>query len=399
MGVEIRPAKPDEMDEYYRVANTALVLPPGTLQGVNPEWTFCAFEDGNLATSFAAWPLTMRFNGVGIPVAGVTTVGTLPVYRRRGNLRKIMTAYFEMLHDRGDPSIAILYASRAAIYQRYGYGIVSSRNSYRIEPRFLQFANPVETPGRFRELGDSDEEFGVLVDLYRRFRSSRTGYTHRGRAMWKAGVLADATSGGVLGRVVYEENGTPLGYTVYAIASTDAQPGPQQKLTIRDVTWLSASAYQAIWQYYANMDLVVEIAWERAPTDDPLPHMLIEPRMLQAVSGDGLLGRIVDVEQALVKRPYPEDATLIFEAIDELCPWNNGRWKLETAGSGSSIRRTDETPQLRMPVSTLVMLLFGQISATEASRMARLDVLDTDALPVWDKTMRTAYRPFCADMF
>lgn len=399
MGVQIRPALPEEMDEFYRIARAALLLAPGKELGVNPDWTLCAFEDGKLTTSFAAWPLTMRFNGEGIPVAGVTLVGTLPIYRRRGYLRKIMAGFFEKLHDRGEQSIAILYASMAAIYQRYGYAIVSTRNAYDIEPRFLQFALPAEVPGTFRELGDDNESFGQLVDLYRRFRADRTGYSHRGRAMWKAGVLADPPAKGLLNKIVYEENGVPGGYTVYTMEQTTGWPVPRMTLKIRDAVWLSPSAYQAIWNYYANIDLADNIVWDRVPPDDPLPHLILEPRRLHTTSADGLLGRIVDIKQALPKRPYSEEATLTFDVTDELCPWNSGRWKLETSAAGSSIGHTDEEPQLRMPVSTLAMLVFGQLSATEASHMKRLDALDPDALPTWDKTMRTLYRPFCADNF
>jgi len=172
-----------------------------------------------------------------------------------------------------------------------------------------------------------------------------------------------------------------------------------QHLTIRDVIWLSASAYQAIWGYYAQMDRVNEIVWDRVPPDDPLPHLLLEPRMLHATSADGMLGRIVDVEQALPKRHYLEEATLTFEVVDGLCPWNNGRWILETSTAGASISHTDKEPQLRMPISTLAMLIFGQISAMEAARIARLDVLEPAALPTWDKAMRTLYRPHSGDDF
>ena len=118
MGVEIRPARPDEMDEFKRVASTALVQSPDMYRAIRPEWTLCAFEDGKLATSYAAWPFTMRFNGEGTPVAAVTMVGTLPVYRRRGYLRKITTTHFQLLHEQGERPIAILHASQAAIYQR-----------------------------------------------------------------------------------------------------------------------------------------------------------------------------------------------------------------------------------------------------------------------------------------
>ena len=61
--------------------------------------------------------------------------------------------------------------------------------------------------------------------------------------------------------------------------------------------------------------------------------------------------------------------------------------------------RTDDSAQVSMPVSTLSTLVFGQLSASEAARMGRLDVLDQQALPQWDAVMRTMYRPACADIF
>ena len=72
---------------------------------------------------------------------------------------------------------------------------------------------------------------------------------------------------------------------------------------------------------------------------------------------------------------------------------------MQTTPADSVIMRTDEEPQLVMPVSTLALLVFGQISATEAARMKRLDAVDETALPLWDRVMRTKYRPSCVDSF
>ena len=386
------------MEEFRRIASTALLVSPELLRGVRPEWTLCAFEDGKLAASYAAWPFTIRFNGEAVSVAGVTTVGTLPIYRRRGHLRKIIATHFELLHERGEQPIAVLIASMAAIYQRYGYAVVSTQNSYNVEPRFLEFPLARPVPGAFREVGD--DEFGLLVDLYRRFRAERNGYLHRGRAMWEAGVLAPPPAGGLLSKVVYEEGGKPLGYVIYAVEpSPGGVPGPGQRLIIRDLVWLSASAYQAMWNYFSRMDLVSDIVWERVPGDDPLPHLLVEPRMLSFGSRDGMLARIVDVERALPQRRYHVEGTFTFELSDDLCPWNRGRWRLETSAGEARISRTSDDPQLAMPISTLAMLLFGQISAAEAARMGRLDVFEHDSLSSWSAAMRTAYRPFCPDFF
>jgi hypothetical protein len=52
-----------------------------------------------------------------------------------------------------------------------------------------------------------------------------------------------------------------------------------------------------------------------------------------------------------------------------------------------------------MPISTLAMIVFGQINATEAARMGRLDVHDARSLSAWDDVMRTKYPLFCADEF
>jgi predicted acetyltransferase len=269
---------------------------------------------------------------------------------------------------------------------------------YDVEPRYLEFAVDQPVPGKLRELGD--DEFGLLVELYRRFRADRTGYIHRGRAMWEAGVLNPPPAGSQLLKVVYEEAGEPLGYVIYVLASLPGPAaGPRQRLAIRDLVWLSPAAYRAIWQHFAAMDLVNNIIWERVPGDDPLPHLLREPRMLRLTSQDGILARIVDIERAFPKLRFPGKGNLTFEVIDDLCPWNRGQWQVEASAEGTAVSRTSKNSQLTLPISTLAMLVFGQISATEAARMGRLTVQEESALPVWDGVMCASYRPFCADLF
>ena len=384
------------MEQFLHVSSTALVMKPSSFVGMRPEFTLCGFEDGKLASSYAAWPLTMRFNGEGVPVAGVTSVGTLPIYRRRGYLRKIITTHFELLYEQRERPIAILWATMAAIYHRYGYAVVSTSISYNIEPRYLEFSFSLPVTGSFYEVGN--DGVTLLVDLYRKFRANRTGYIHRGRAMWDATVLAPPPAGGQLNKVVYQEDGEPLGYVVYTV-EPQAPPAIGARLIIRDLIWTTISAYWAMWTHFANMDLIGNIVWVRVPSDDPLPHLLLEPRMLHHRSDDGLLGRIIDVERALPTRHYSEESSLTFEIIDSLCPWNCGRWKLETSADESTVNRTSEEPQLVVPITTLAMLVFGQISATEAARMGRLDVREYSALSSWDRIMKTAYRPACPNIF
>ena len=107
-------------------------------QVVRPEWTLAAFEDGEVATTYGAYPFTQRLNGGKARAAGVTFVGTLPQFRRRGHLRKIMEFDFKRRYEERKEPVAILLASMASIYQRYGYACISTSVRFDIDPKLDQ---------------------------------------------------------------------------------------------------------------------------------------------------------------------------------------------------------------------------------------------------------------------
>jgi predicted acetyltransferase len=401
-GVEIRPATEDEMPAVRDLLQLGLGEQPESFAALEPGFTLCVFAGAELAAVHGSWPLTMRFNGNAVPISGVTAVSTAPIHRQRGHLRRLVAQHFEELHEGGERPLAVLFATQAAIYQRYGYAVVSTHFNYRVEPRFLTFAEPPATPGRLRNADPAPEaEFGLLVGLYRAFRERRTGLVHRGRPMWDAGVLGPPTGKDVLSTVVYEENGEPLGYLVY---TTGPRPGdgpePGHRCAIRDLVWLNPRAYRALWSHLASMHLSNYVEWPTAPVDDPLPHLLNEPRMLRARARDGMMARIVDLAGSVAARPYPERARLRFELVDPLCPWNAGTWALATSEAGGELAPLEgESTELTLGPGTLAMLLFGQLSATDAARAGRLQVHDESALLRWDAAMRTDYRPFSPDIW
>ena len=278
MNVDIRPARESEMDEYRRVALSALmispdILPPEAINAIAPDRTLCAFVDAKLATAYAWWPLKMFINGGVVPVAGITFVGTSPVFRRKGLLRQVVQKHFHTLHTGNGQPLTVLYASQAAIYQRYGYAVVSTRNAYEVAPRHLLFVDTRQhfTPeGTLREMGP--DELEPLPSLYQSFCQHRTGCLDRHKAWWAAGPLKPPARNEVLGKVVYEEESLPLGYVIYTVAARNVPRGqPWQQVTIRDMAWLTPAAYRALWQHFATMDLATHVETMFTPVDDPLP--------------------------------------------------------------------------------------------------------------------------------
>ncbi|MDP2328344.1 MAG: GNAT family N-acetyltransferase [Dehalococcoidia bacterium] len=394
--VEIRPARPEEMEAVEREGSRQLALPREMFGGMAPEWTMCAFVDGQVATTYAFWPLQVRLNGRAVPMAGVTQVSTHPAHRRRGYLRAVTRTHFEEMHERGEVAIAGLHPAWMAIYQRYGYGTVNVRHTYRVEPRHLVFHHPLSLPGRVREV-DVATEFGLLVDVYRRFREDRTGMIHRGRPMWDAGPLQAPSAGQREVVLAYEEDGEPQGYVIYHHGrSPDARPAV---LRIMDFFALTPQAYQALWGVIGGYDNIDQVLWDNAPVDDPLPLMMVEPRLLNLSARDGIMARLVTVPTALAKRPYAEATTLRFDLIDAFCEWNAGRWNLATSAEGGEATRIDgQDVDLALTPDTLASLVFGRYTPSEAYRAGLLErVRDRAVLARWDAALRLAHPPYEAE--
>ncbi|MDA0350866.1 MAG: GNAT family N-acetyltransferase [Chloroflexi bacterium] len=404
MAIEIRSANADELPDVLRILTTSLAQPLEDFAALQPDFTLVAFDDGRPASVHGSWPLTMRFNGKAVPISGVTTVSTDSIDRQRGYLRKLITRHFEELHEAGERPLAVLFASQAAIYQRYGYAVVSTQYQYDIEPRFIQFNEALETPGRLRHVDpDPDKDFGTLVGLYREYREARTGEVHRGKPMWDAGILAPPAKGETRSVLVYEEDGELQGYAIYRTGPGNAPwPEPNHVCEIDDIVWLTPQAYRAFWQNFATMQLVNKVSWHNVSPDDPLPHLLLEPRMLRRRSRDQLLARVVDVEGSFRGRGYEESERLTFTLEDDVCPWNTGTWQIHTGPDDAEVTRLSEgtdgaAADVSLRPGTLAMLLFGQITASEAARYGKLTVHNASALPTWDKTLRTKFAPFTAD--
>ena len=83
-----------------------------------------ALENGTIVGGAGAFPFELTVPGAVVPTAGVTVVGTFPTHRRRGVLRAMMRAQLDDVHERGEP-LALLWASEDTIYGRFGYGMAS----------------------------------------------------------------------------------------------------------------------------------------------------------------------------------------------------------------------------------------------------------------------------------
>ncbi len=389
---EIRPATEAEMGQIGTLTSYVYGGAFGdgednfTTRNNRPEWTLCAFDGSTLAASYAAIPFTMRANGRAMAMAGISIVGTLPEYRRRGLLRRITEQSFADMRERGQ-TVAALWASQAAIYQRYGYSLCSVQRRYEIDTvdvRLLAEPAPGYEVGRL-PVADA---FPVLKSLYRDFVAHRSLYLHRSAPLWQANALADREADGpVQTAICAGPDGEPAGYVIYTLRDRKVDhPARGQEIIIRDLIWLHPDACRALWAFLARHDLVGRIAWANAPADDPAWELFTEPRMLNAQDNEGVYFRIVDVPGALAGRGYDRNGELVIGIdADREAPWNEGRWRLTVNGGEAEVTRVTTAPDLTFTIKSLSSAFSGfrrisQLAAWglvqgPAEAVARADVL------------------------
>ncbi len=373
MPLPICPIAPDEFDKLYACAITAFGdrLDPAELERARPLFEFerslAVFDGEMIVGTLSACTFSMTVPGGEAPTAGTTWVAVLPTHRRRGLLTAMMRRHLDDVRDQGEP-LAALWASEAAIYGRFGFG--SAAPSLRIDIQRLG-ALPAGQPlalGTFHFV-DLEDALEPCALLYECARAERPGMMSRRPEWWEHDVLSDA--GHLLHdrsqklTVLHGQQGAYDGYVVYRVNRAWEDNHPHGTVEVIDLVAIAPQANRDLWRYCIETDLCDRVIATRRPVDDPLPFLLADPRRARCTVRDGLWLRLVDLRAALAIRSYQSEDELVLEVADSFCPWNDGRWHLETSEKGATCERTDREPDLALPTSALAAAYLGGATVTQ----------------------------------
>ncbi len=405
MPTEIRPATESEMGEYGHLG--AYVYGGSFGEGAEstnatanrPEWTLCAFVDGQMASMFCTIPFTMRAGGNPVPMGGISSVGTLPEFRRQGLSRKLMTQALADMRENGQP-VASLWASQAAIYQRYQFAATTVLRSYTIDSADVILNDGSDSKCTVRRV-TVEAGFDTVKSLYIDFIQNRMCYLHRARPLWQNNMLEAVSEDGPTEIAVsYDQEGQPVGYVIYSLRSGKVNHSARnQELKVREIIWLNLEAYKSLWQFLGAHDLVGRITWNSAPADDPIYELLAEPRLLQARDNEGIWFRIVDATAALAARGYEGSGRInIGINEDRLTPWNNGTFELDVTDGAGEVKKTSAAADIQLSLKSLASLYTGFRSARDLANWGLLEA-DAEAVNLAESIFRTASAPHCPDHF
>ena len=353
-------------------------------------------SDGDIKVATGgAFSFRLTIPGGELPAAGVTAVGVLPSHRRRGILTQMMREQLDDIRNREEP-LAILWASEAPIYGRFGYGLATKTAKISVDRDRAVFRERTEPVGMTR-LVALEQAADVLPDVYDRVRAETPGMLARSPTWWQASSLADPEhhrqGAGPLFCAVHELDGEPDAYALYRLKTNWEEGVPNSALRVREVMATSLVARREIWRFLFGVDLVARIETWNSPPDDPLFLMLTEPRRLRMTLGDALWLRLVDLEAALAARSYAEGEDVVLQVRDSFCDWNDGAWRVPDA------ERTDAEPDVRLDTADLGSAYLGGFSFAELARAGRAEEMRPGGLARADALFRTGVTPWCPEVF
>ncbi|GLY49097.1 GNAT family N-acetyltransferase [Lentzea sp. NBRC 102530] len=303
-----------------------------------------------------------------VPAGAVTVVSVKPGHRRRGVASLLMKTQLHGMHDGGEP-LAMLWASEGGIYRRYGYGEYATSLAMLTMPTRMPFHSGVRVSDtRIRQVS-REEALPVMREIYERVRKTRPGFLSRVDNTWDVQLADREMDRGGLTSYRYALH--PEGYLVFRVKYKGDASGPASELHVRELMCETDQAYADLFRFLLDMDLAGEISFYTA-WDDPILHMVDNPRKVRREATDALWIRIVDLDRALPLRHYSSDVDTVLEVEDTFCPWNSGRWRLTIKGGEAVVAKTDDPADVTLDIAALGSAFLGGARLSVLSRAHRV---------------------------
>jgi predicted acetyltransferase len=372
---QIRPATEAELPAFEYVDQHAFNARPDSeraranwLARLELDRTLGAFDGTTLVGVTGVYSFQMRVPGATAAVAGVSMVAVLPSHRRRGILTGLMERQLADVAARGE-AVAALFASETQIYGRYGYGRASwhlyltlGRGDGRLAP-----GAPADPALRLR-IAEPRAAHAEMGKVYELAMAERPGLYARTDPWWDRMTREpDSDSAPPMRCVLAEDDSGPRGYALFQSEGRWEEDAflPDGMLNLRELVTTDPAAAAALWSDLLSRDLIGEFRLGMRPVDDPLLDLLADSRLARPRVSDGLWVRLVDVGRALAQRRYACPVDVVIEVTDELCPQNQGRWRLTAttssapSGFGGTCERTTAPADLALPVRALGAAYLG----------------------------------------
>jgi predicted acetyltransferase len=406
--IDLRAVSQDELLDFFD-AVVGMFGDHASREDLEPELitaeaerTIAGFDDGVIVATAGCYTFDLAVPGGRLPAGGVSYVGVTSTHRRRGLLTRMMTRQLADIRDRGE-ALAVLWASEAAIYGRFGYGVATRRCAVTVDSLVAKLrADAPDDPGLVLKSVALDDAAPYLRQVLDAVPARPGSFIRDDR--WVTLELHDSeyrrAGASPMRCIVALRDGVAEGYAVYHLKPQMARPEglPNGEVRVGDQQAVTPAAFAALTRFLLSIDLMRTTMWRNRPTDTALPHLLTDVRRASTQLLDALHVRIIDMPRALTGRRYAAPVDVVLEVADELLPDNAGRFRLRGDRDGATCERTEDAADIRLGIAELGAAYLGETGLTSLAAAGRVSG-DAERVAAVTTAFGWDPRPWCPTGF
>lgn len=331
-------------------------------------------DDGVLFACMRIIPMMVHFNNEIIQLGGVGDVATLPEYRRRGGIRRLMQASLAEMRERG-MWLSYLFPFSIPYYRQFGYETCMYKTKAVIPTAaFQQFS----TPGTVRAYYPGEDD-SIIRQLYNAFSSQYNFMAVRDDALWKSHLQTEPYGNDYYTYIYSDQTGTPRAYISFAAKKLAPYTFDME---IAELIWTTPQGLRGIFTFLKGFSSHFgNVLWD-APNDLDIKSLFQDSTQIQCEQQECGMARIVDFEQLMVNCKAPAgDGAFTIQIVDPFLEWNNASFAVHWENKKISIMRCNSKPDLICSIQMAVRLMSGfscldhYFYSEEAKRVSNIETL------------------------
>jgi predicted acetyltransferase len=242
--------------------------------------------------------------------------------------------------------------------------------------------------------------------IYERLRIEQPGAVSRSSSWWAHYLhdrVADRQGASTLHHAVHtDRDGVADGYLTYRIKGRWEIETPAFEVQVIELLAATPETYNELWRYVLEADLGQTIACHCGRTDEPLRHLLRDPRRLKVDAVcDDLYLRLLDIPLALSARTYAATGTVVLGVAETIPTAKTGHYLLsaEAGQAGATCHLTDRPADIMLHTTALATAYLGGETFTNLVRAGQAAAASPARLTEADAMFSWGIAPYCGTMF
>ncbi|WP_187994335.1 GNAT family N-acetyltransferase [Schaalia sp. JY-X159] len=343
--------------------------------------------------TFGAFRESVNLGAARVPVSMFTAATVRNAYKRRGILRAMIELNLRQAADEGVP-LALLTASDASIYGRFGFQSVVSEASVEIKVDKFKLTKEAQAviDGYYVDWALRDDLFKAVREVALKAHQTTRGSTSR-HFTFDLEMFMSMESGEYeskyRGVLAHDPAGEVVGYAVYEFVTEG------WKTKVRDLDATDPRAEIALWNHLARIEGQTEVSYADMSVSNPLRLALVNERAVKVTGvSDFLWARILDPVTCLEARSYSFSArsaalSAAFTVEDPM-GYCSGTFQIQLGDEGASVRKLDPQDPVAVATSTTISvnaldeLVFASASVSDLVTVGMIRGLPAEDVEKWD---------------